>query len=679
MNLESTARHAPTAPRPGRLMAAFAGRRGKYLFALGVFVLCFALLFTCMNDAYFDSDEGDVYCGGMLIARGQLVYRDFSSQHMPLMYYIAAVFSLLGASTVYQFRLYFYIFFALMWALNAIWYGDKLNRFALLLGPVWYVIQIKYIGYGTAVLSDHAQSLGIAIMFYELMCFCDSHTLTAGNYARLSLAVFLSFGSAFTSVFPIFFLALTVAGLEVQYYLRQDAPGRALWRKTIIPKYLRLVLAVALPFLAMGLYYAIKGCLADFYYWAYEFNVTIYSKYQDTGGSALQSLFAGFGHMLAPLQSVNLHDSSLLRAELTVAAFASFILLGVVHRSAIVTVGLFLMLNACETRGDIGAFHAVHAVMLQCAAVGCAAGWLAERIKSRPLRWCACLAVLVMVIYPARQDLRYIHHITLPDCPQPGSVNHVVDVITDDGDRIGNSTLAESIYIDSRTIPASITSAGVKWAWDGASEQAMAQLRADPPKVYVLDRGYSLWGYAIADYAADLIAFIDENYTPLDKYLQNTVYVLNSYYDEACRRLDALYGRVALDPMGQVTAFVDRQEMIDGKLYLQGWGILPDGAVGASRTYVYLRHGGRELGLFRTLPYDRPDIGAIYGPAFVKSGFMAIVDVDDALNADDIDVTVVIEDDAGLHTDRAGRSALRHYVTNPNRLLSLVEDGALSQ
>lgn len=650
----------------------------KYLFALGVFLLCFIMLYTCLNDFYFDSDEGDVYLCGMLISRGRLVYKDFASQHMPVMYYIAAAFSLLGASSVYQFRLYFYLLFSLMWALNVIWYGDRLNWFGLLFGPICYIVQIRFIFLGTAVLSEHMQSVCMAMLFYELLCFHETHTLTSGNYIRLAMAIFLSIGSAFTSVFPVFFLALTVFALEIAYFIRQDAQGRALWRKEIIPRYLKLVVACIIPFLALALYYVFKNCLADFYYWAYEFNVTVYSKYQGTGGSVLQSLFIGFYYMLTPLRNIALNTASLLQAGLTAATFVAIIMTGFIHRSVILPLGLMLMVNACQTRGDITYFHSMHAVMLQCAIVGYAAGWLAGRIPKKPLRACACLLMAGLILFPFRGNLKNIGHIIVPSewTPDPGSISQTVDIITDEGDRIGNATLNPSIYMYSGTVPAAITDASIKWAWDGAGEQVMAQLRADPPKVYVFDRNMATWGYALRDYAPELIEFIDSNYTPLSKYMQDIVYVLNSYYDEACRRMDALYGRLALDSTQYVTSVIDQQDLVDGKLFLRGWAILPEGAVGPQRTYVYLVRGRSEIGVFRTQPYDRPDIENIYGSQFRRSGFLAIVDVDDDItNPLEIDATVLIEDDNGIHMDVGGRRTMRRYMSRPQTLLSLAKAG----
>src|SRR5687767_6441243 len=49
-------------------------------------------------------DESDNFLGGYVIARGYVLYRDYFSHHMPLPYYLAAVPSFLGASSVADYR-----------------------------------------------------------------------------------------------------------------------------------------------------------------------------------------------------------------------------------------------------------------------------------------------------------------------------------------------------------------------------------------------------------------------------------------------------------------------------------------------------------------------------------------------------------------------------------------------
>jgi hypothetical protein len=44
--------------------------------------------------------------------------------------------------------------------------------------------------------------------------------------------------------------------------------------------------------------------------------------------------------------------------------------------------------------------------------------------------------------------------------------------------------------------------------------------------------GYEIWGNAMADYAPEVVEFVQENYTLMPGV--DNVYVWNAYYDEAC-------------------------------------------------------------------------------------------------------------------------------------------------
>lgn len=664
MNQELTGKLGGKASGPSILMEGFWTEkklnRAKYICALCLFLLCFVMLMVCLNDQFFDSDEGEIYSKGIAISHGQLLYRDFASQHMPLMYYIAALFNLLGASTVSQFRIGFYLFFSFFWAMNVIWYWDKTNRIALILPPLLYIIQIKFIQLGTSILSEHAQATGMAILFFELVSFYEHYTLNWRNYARISLAVLLSFGSAFTSVFPIFFLALTVLALEIKYYVRQDAIGKRAWRKSIARKYLMLVLVVFMPFIILGLYYETTKSAEGFYYWTYKFNVSIYANYQPTGGSRIKALFDGFQYLLEPLKTIFGDKGEKMRAILTLGSLGSLVLVGILSKSLILPAGLLLMVNACETRGSIDSFHAMHAVMLQGCVLSYALGLLAARIRQFRLRSIAWALMIIAVLFPYRKNLLELKNICVTGDAAKSIGGYYVDLLTEEGERICNSTLLESLYIQSKTVPASIVTGGVKWMWDGAGEEAMEELRANPPRVCVLDRDYAVWGFPILDYAGDLISFIDENYVPLSDFFQSNIYVLKSYYEEARGKLDPMFGRatlssdLALRNDEEIAMHLDEKLYSDGKLYIGGWAFIPDVDSDEQKTYAVVKRHGELLGVYETVPYERFDIARIYGARHLNSGFFSVIDMDDVRAATDVQVTILVDGNASLFSTSGG-------------------------
>src|SRR5437016_7837571 len=96
------ARSALPAPQPPArhrrvLSPAAATMVVLYLVAVG-------LLFASRVREF--ADETDNLLGGLLITRGDRLYVDFFSSHMPVAYYVAAVPALLGAVTLEQFRVF---------------------------------------------------------------------------------------------------------------------------------------------------------------------------------------------------------------------------------------------------------------------------------------------------------------------------------------------------------------------------------------------------------------------------------------------------------------------------------------------------------------------------------------------------------------------------------------------
>jgi hypothetical protein len=70
----------------------------------GLYALAVVLLLASRVREF--ADESDNLLGGYLIARGERLYADYFSNHMPLPYYLAAIPSLLGANHIEQFRLF---------------------------------------------------------------------------------------------------------------------------------------------------------------------------------------------------------------------------------------------------------------------------------------------------------------------------------------------------------------------------------------------------------------------------------------------------------------------------------------------------------------------------------------------------------------------------------------------
>src|SRR5579883_408051 len=80
-------------------------RLDRHLVSLVVLIVAYVPLVTRRDWLQF-VDESDNFLGGYLIAHGEVLYRDYFSHHMPLPYYLAAVASLLGVSSLTGYRIF---------------------------------------------------------------------------------------------------------------------------------------------------------------------------------------------------------------------------------------------------------------------------------------------------------------------------------------------------------------------------------------------------------------------------------------------------------------------------------------------------------------------------------------------------------------------------------------------
>ena len=84
---------------------------------VGLFLLYFVIQLQFLADPWFGTDELDIMMIGKRIAGGELLYKDICSQHMPFSYYISAIFVKLGARSVSEQRIAFYLFYTFFWTL----------------------------------------------------------------------------------------------------------------------------------------------------------------------------------------------------------------------------------------------------------------------------------------------------------------------------------------------------------------------------------------------------------------------------------------------------------------------------------------------------------------------------------------------------------------------------------
>jgi hypothetical protein len=126
------------------------------------------------------------------------------------------------------------------------------------------------------------------------------------------------------------------------------------------------------------------------------------------------------------------------------------------------------------------------------AAVLLAPTWLASAALVRPER-----------LYP-RGD---------PDC---GAAIAAISRLTGPTERIAVFPMASRIYFETCRLPAVPNTCYLPWqaAWPSQHAQTLEALRADPPRLVVLQRG-PVWGIPWSEYARDIDDWISGEYQPV--------------------------------------------------------------------------------------------------------------------------------------------------------------------
>lgn len=511
--------------------------RARLLFSLGVCVLTFTMMCMFLYGSLFVSDEEEIFNKGQAIVCGNVMYSEIGSQHMPLMYYIAAVFALLGADTVVLFRLCFYLLFALLWGLIAYRYSPRFGRGVTVLTPIIFLALLPTMQHATTVLSEHAQAIGMVILGFELLQFRTDKPLTIGSCLMISTAIFLSFGSAFVSIFAVFAIGVTVATLEILACIKEK---RGIWGSVthLFKRYWKLVLIVAAPFAVMLAYFTAVGAMDDFIGWAYGLNRVIYPKYTGYGSSIITSMFAGVAKIFEPFNDFSFELTTMMYVGVLLAAAIG---LGwIYHRTKniVLTGGMIFFLVTAATR-DCFRFHGVPAVAVLSLLVAIAVVRLVRYIRFSPsatyVKQSLCVFCAVLFLLPflktaintigAKPALHVSGEIT--------PLSQAVDTLTEEGEGVGFSLINYEILISSHTVPATATGGSCPWLWEYASAQVMEELQQEAPRVFLFDHNQVVWDYKITDYAQDLMAFIDDNYRSLADYGYDRLYVHNDYYEQA--------------------------------------------------------------------------------------------------------------------------------------------------
>ena len=533
---------------------------GRYwIEAAGLFILLILLLLVNSTEFLYFTDEADNFLAGMSVAAGKKIYVDFTSQHMPLLYYICGLFSMLGAGNMLQFRLYFYVLFAVLWALLYVRNRDRLGVIGGLSLPVLYVMNM--IGeYNVCVLSDQLQAFGMAVLFLEFCRYYDIKRIDWKMSVWVAAAILLSFGSAFVSAFGIFAILVGVIGAEAGESRRSHQKlGVAVGH--FFRKYALLLALVLVPLLVWVGYYAVTGHLGDMILGAFTLNTKYYPKYSGYGSSTLGAFvdpFVTYGKYFIEITTNLMAHKLQYTKELLCYAVNIVFFVHTFRKSKWQAIVLAVFTVWVGSRGFGSVFHALpyYAVSLCMFASlfrdytnsTCNAHKKSKNVEKLVGIVFVCGSMLVLAL-PYVQTIPRIKMLESEWNAQmhPGedTYEQYLQLLTDKDEDVLFATVDFYHGVNAKRCNLNLP-VNVPWTYEAYEEQILETLEEDAPRIMIFNPNYQTWGYELKDYAPEVCNYLHEAYECL--YLPSCpeLYARKDYYQEAQELCGGRYDSVRI-------------------------------------------------------------------------------------------------------------------------------------
>jgi len=328
--------------------------RDELVQAMCMGIICFLMLAVFANNPNVFTDETDNMRGGMILANGGVLYRDYYTQHTPLVYYLCKLFAHLGAASAEQFRLLFYLLMSLIWA--GLYYRHQkfFGRRKMFAYPILCILIVTVQSiHGSMILSEAVQGLCLSIVLLEFIRYLDDKEIDIKRSIIISLAVSCSILSAFISVYAIsiivvgFIISEIIYVRKCKYSIRQTAK-----------RYRKFLVIMMLPFIGVIAYFAYHGALGKAYEMAFSFNTNVYPLYTGGFGSdiiqpyfgGVSNILSGFTESIKQLFYIEVTDLLIINLAVYIMLCAVFVKLFFRGNKAL-SLLFFIFVCCCATRG----------------------------------------------------------------------------------------------------------------------------------------------------------------------------------------------------------------------------------------------------------------------------------------------------------------------------------------
>ncbi len=487
---------------------------------LFVFIIIYCVLLSVFIERGYFTDETDNFLGGITIARGENMYKDMISQHMPFSYYIFAIPALIGVNSIIGFRIAFIIFLILIWTVMYFRYKSSYGSFLMLLYPLFYITSMGYFEVtGSSAISDHFQAQGFAILLLEFIEFLKTHKITRSTAFMVGFSIFLSFGTTFTSVLGVFVIFIGVLSTELWLLHNKKSLNIKDVFSVLLKKYWLLILVSALPFILLSIYYVSIGNLYNFYFGAFKFNIDIYSKYAGTGSNIYADIISTVGNygdfIVRNLNGIFEQPATSFRyLSLVFINICFFIFFYIRYKYNVITIILFTFMSAI--RGYDGfhsyAYYSVTFIM----GIILINNLIKDNESVKKKHFYILAGFLIFFT-----NIEYVHRINaVPllfdeyDMGMSPVEERIVQLI-DETEPLINTSIETSVYLQTGRHSLITYEPSVPWFWEIYEEDFFTKIEKDIPKLALYYTDYDIWGYSLDDYAPTYVNYIEENYSAI--------------------------------------------------------------------------------------------------------------------------------------------------------------------
>lgn len=474
---------------------------------LAIIVLLLLNSFSVSGDF---TDEWDNIRGGMVICKGGVLYRDYVTQHTPVMYYLCGIFAFLGAGSLQQFRLSYYLFEAIIWGIlyarHADFFGKK-KMFFLTIFECVFVSSVLDVPQGYMILSDGMQGLCMVALLLEFLRYYKDRKISWDRAIIISLSIWGSFGSAFISAYAIFFIVISVIGLEIFWNVKAKTTTIA-----FINRYYKLAVCMVIPFFSATIYFKMNHSLRRAFEQFYVFNREVYSKYTSIGDNLFEPFIISeqnfFGIIADKFNAII--ASSATNADIlqfVIAAVATAVIVTMCMKKQYVeSFTLFTVMIFSASRGY--GFHGIAAWYVAIMIIIL----FGEDILNSCVRKVTLPASVIIGIYLTSIYAKNVCSNMLYEQQPISEIESRVIAITDENEEILiDAYCCDSIYFCYKNrYPANRACYMLPWYMDWYEQDTIDDLKNKRPRIVVYNPEQLVWSYQY--YTNDFFSELRKNY-----------------------------------------------------------------------------------------------------------------------------------------------------------------------